>query len=66
MVSQWRRPLCWRVLLVVAAAAAVVAAAVKVEGDASPGVLDELRAEGQGLGKVRIGLGSFPGISPLK
>ena len=64
MVSQRRRPLCRRVLLVVTAAAAVVAAAgaVEVQGDAaSPGVLDELRAEGEGLGKVRVGHESFRG-----
>ena len=63
MVSQRRRPFCRRVLLVVTAAAAVVAAAgaVEVEGNASPGVLDELRAEGEGLGKVRGGFESFRG-----
>ena len=52
-----RRPLCCRILLVTAAAAMVatgVAGTVSVKGEASPGVLDEIRAEGSGLGKVRI------------
>ena len=54
MVS--RRPLCCRILLVTAAVAVVTGAAgtVAVEGEGSPGVLDEIRAEGSGLGKVRI------------
>ena len=58
MVS--RRPLCCRILLVTAAVAVATGAAgtVAVEGEGSPGspgVLDEIRAEGSGLGKVRIG-----------
>ena len=56
----WRRPLCCRILLVTAAAAMAsgVAGAVNVDEQASPGVLDELKAEGSGLGKVRGGLGA--------
>ena len=50
------RPLCCRILLVTAAAAMATAVAetVAVEGEESPGVLDEIRAESSGLGKVRI------------
>ena len=51
----WRRPLCCRILLVTVAAAMAtgVTGAVKADEQASPGVLDELKAEGSGLGKVR-------------
>ena len=56
----WRRPLCCRILLVTVAAAMAtgVTGAVKADEQASPGVLDELKAEGSGLGKVRGGLGA--------
>ena len=54
MVS--RRPLCCRILFVTAAAAMATGAAGTVadKGQASPGILDEIKAEGSGLGKVNI------------
>ena len=54
MVS--RRPLCCRILFVTAVAAMATGAAGTVadKGQASPGILDEIKAEGSGLGKVNI------------